>query len=82
MLLSDVCLDALLKNISAKIKFEIIVVDIETQEEIRDLVLDEYPQVKFYFLLVKNVGFAKALNSGIEHSSGRAILSLNPDIIV
>ena len=75
------CLDALLKNISAKIRFEIIVVDIETQEEIRDLVLDEYPQVKF-IPLVKNVGFAKALNSGIEHSSGRAILSLNPDIIV
>jgi N-acetylglucosaminyl-diphospho-decaprenol L-rhamnosyltransferase len=75
------CLDALFKNIGDEINFEVIVVDIETQEEIRDLVLDDYPQVKF-IPLVKNVGFAKALNKGIRNSRGNVILSLNPDIIV
>ncbi len=75
------CLDALFKNISDEISFEVIVVDIESQEEIRDLVLDNYPAVRF-IPLKENVGFAKALNKGIKNSCGEAILSLNPDIII
>ena len=75
------CLDALRKNISDKIKFEIIVVDSETQEEIRDLVSEDYKGIKFIPFVV-NVGFAKALNEGIRKARGEIILSLNPDIII
>ncbi|MBU2025892.1 MAG: glycosyltransferase family 2 protein [Patescibacteria group bacterium] len=75
------CLDALEKNIGREIKGEIIVVDSETQEEVRDLVLEDYPKVRF-IPFFRNVGFARALNKGIKSARGEMILALNPDIVV
>lgn len=79
--LLKLCLDALSKNISSSISFEIIVVDSEACEEVRDLVLDCYPQV-MYLPFRENIGFAKGLNEGLRHANGKALLSLNPDIII
>ena len=61
------CLDSLEKNISERIDYEIIVVDSETQEEIQDLILENYPQVKF-FPFKENLGLARGLNKGIKKS--------------
>jgi hypothetical protein len=75
------CLKALKEKISSRLKCEIIVVDIDAIEPIRDLVLDEFPEF-IYFPIDKNLGFAKSLNRGIKKSKADIILSLNPDIVI
>lgn len=75
------CLDSLNKNIDKNLDHEIIVVDIEMTEAIRDLVEIDYPSIK-YIGEKENVGFAKALNHGIRESNADIILSLNPDILI
>ncbi len=77
----NLCLAAIFKNIGQELSIEVIVVDGESGEEVRDLVLDNYPKVKF-IPLKENIGFAGALNRGIEEAKGETVLSLNPDVIV
>ena len=79
--LLKLCLAALDRNISETIRTETIVVDSDAHEEIRDLVLDNYPNVS-YVPFKENIGFAKGLNQGIKRAKGRVLLSLNPDIII
>ncbi|MBD3300260.1 MAG: glycosyltransferase [Candidatus Moranbacteria bacterium] len=75
------CLDSIYQNVSKDFPLEIIVVDIEATESIRDLAQIDYPHTK-YIPCQENVGFAKALNTGIKEARGEYIISLNPDIII
>jgi len=60
--------------------YEIIVVDLETDPETEDMILDRFKNIKF--LGVKdNLGYAKSVNLGIKKSSGDYVLILNPDIV-
>jgi len=79
--LLKLCLDSLVKNVSQELKTEVIVIENDAHEEIRDLVLDFGPSAT-YIPFEKNVGFARALNAGMRRAKGRAVLALNPDIIV
>lgn len=63
------------------IKFEIFVIDNNSQDKTVEMIKKEFPQVN---LIVNNynVGFAKANNQGIKKAKGKYILLLNPDMKV
>lgn len=75
------CLDSIINNNQQSIKqnnLEIIVVDNGSNDESREEIKKNYPQIK---LLVNqtNLGFGKANNQGIEKAQGEYILLLNTD---
>ena len=63
------------------ISMEVIVVDNHSADGSRDYLEETFRQVQFYWL-TENLGFAKACNLGLKHSTGEYILFLNPDTIV
>ncbi len=73
------CIRSLLKTIKS-CKYEIIVIDSESDGETKDEILENFPKVAF-FEYKKNLGYSKAVNEGIKKSSGKYLLILNPDII-
>jgi GT2 family glycosyltransferase len=74
------CLTSIFKE-TAKIKFEVIVIDNGSVDETVEMVAGDFPQVKIISNL-RNRGFAKANNQGIKQAQGRYILLLNPDTII
>jgi GT2 family glycosyltransferase len=60
---------------------EIFVVDNNSTDNSRELLLLQFPQVKFIWNSV-NIGFAKANNLALAQATGKYILFLNPDTIV
>lgn len=61
--------------------FEIILVDNDSKDDCRDMVLSKYSGVRF-LSLDYNAGFARANNAGIAIASGDFILLLNTDTII
>jgi GT2 family glycosyltransferase len=61
--------------------YEIIVVDNASGDDCERTMREEYPEV-VVIASEHNLGFAKANNLGFRHSSGEALLCLNPDTIV
>lgn len=74
------CLDSLLVE-KAKKDFAIIVVDNHSTDGSRELVQDEYPQVRL-ICFEENTGFCKAVNAGIEASRTDFVILLNNDTTV
>lgn len=74
----------LLENLKAvfksngNFKFEVFVVDNNSQDGSAEMVKNEFPQVKL-IANSKNLGFACANNQAIKISKGEFILLLNPD---
>lgn len=62
------------------ITFEVIVVDNASSDMSVEMVKTEFPQVNVIANNI-NFGFAFGVNQGIDHSNGKFILILNPDII-
>jgi len=60
---------------------EIIIVDNNSKDGIKDNLPSKFPRVKFIFNN-ENLGFAKACNQGSKISSGDYILFLNPDTVL
>ena len=60
---------------------EIIIVDNNSKDGIKDHLPSKFPRVKFIFNN-ENLGFAKACNQGSKISSGDYILFLNPDTVL
>ena len=76
------CIDYIKKDFSLeKSKYEIIVVDSETDERTEMMMREEYPEVVF-FSFEKNVGFRVLVERGIEKSSGDYVMIFNHDIII
>ena len=63
------------------IGFEVIIVDNDSQDNSRAIVLSQYPEVK-WFEMGYNAGFSRANNLGIDHATGRNILLLNSDTLL
>jgi GT2 family glycosyltransferase len=63
------------------ISFEIIVVDNDSKDDSKELVLATYPQVR-WIEMGYNSGFARANNEGIKQSNGRVVLLLNSDTLI
>ena len=60
---------------------EIIVVDNDSEDNIREMIEKKYPQVRF-IQSGKNIGFAGGNNVGIRAAFGKYVLIMNPDIFV
>ncbi|MFC1481937.1 glycosyltransferase [Candidatus Neomarinimicrobiota bacterium] len=60
---------------------ELILIDNHSHDGTPDMVRELYPQVKM-IVNDQNLGFASALNQGLNISTGDYMLSLNPDTIV
>ena len=73
------CLSSLKRILSANFKHEILVVDIASIPETRNVV-KEFPEVKIA-AFKENIGYTKGVNEGIKASSGDYVLALNPDIV-
>ena len=64
-----------------EIPVEVVVVDTNSTDGSAAAGEEAVPQVKVHRMR-KNVGFGRAANAGLEHTSGRFILVLNPDVMV
>lgn len=71
------CLDSIFSSHS-KVKYEVILVDNASQDETVATVRNFYPDVHIVENKT-NLGFARAVNIGYRRSSGKYIMSLNPD---
>jgi GT2 family glycosyltransferase len=71
------CLSTLYGNIRGA-EFEVIVVDNGSFDSCREVILEEYPDVR-YLQSNENLGFAKANNFGAKRAKGEYLLFLNPD---
>lgn len=73
------CLTSLKRALTPNFKHEIIVVDIASSPETRNVV-KEFPESKLVFFK-ENIGYTRGVNEGIKASVGNYILILNPDIV-
>jgi len=78
--LLDDCLKSI-KNSTANIQYEIIVIDNDSSDDSVQMIKQHYPQVH---LIANNTnrGFAAANNQGMEVSKGRYVLLQNSDTVV
>ena len=74
------CLCSVIKACS-NIDAEIMVVDNNSTDGSKELLLPKFPSVNFTWNAV-NLGFAKANNQALVKATGEYILFLNPDTIV
>jgi GT2 family glycosyltransferase len=74
------CLKTISDTVSQDFKKEIIVVDIASSVETRN-VASEFSGVKVIPFRA-NIGYTKGVNEGIKNSLGDAYLILNPDVII
>jgi GT2 family glycosyltransferase len=61
-----------------RITFEILVLDNASFDGCGEMIRKEFPAVRF-IQSQENLGFARGNNLGVEHSTGRMLLFLNPD---
>jgi GT2 family glycosyltransferase len=71
------CLQSVYQHCSGT-PFEVVVVDNASYDGCSEMLTREFPRVT-YVQSEANVGFARANNFGVDHSSGRNLLFLNPD---
>lgn len=74
------CLGSLSRVLKPDFKKEIIVIDVASSMGTRNVVNEEFPEVKLV-AFKDNVGFTKGVNEGIKKSQGDFILLLNADLI-
>jgi hypothetical protein len=63
------------------ISFEVIVVDNQSNDGSREIVLRAFPGVKWIDMSY-NAGFARANNAGIRQAAGESVLLLNADTLI
>jgi GT2 family glycosyltransferase len=74
------CISSLWNN-SAAVSIEVIVVDNESNDDSKKLILSSFPQTK-WMDAGYNSGFARGNNLGIRNSYGEYVLLLNPDSFI
>jgi len=62
------------------LQYEIIVVDNDSRDNSRQLLITQYPFIK-WIAMSYNAGFARANNEGIRLAKGNVVLLLNPDTL-
>lgn len=70
-----------IRLVGPKLKYEAIVVDNASRDGSVNMVRENFPEVRL-FAETRNRGLAHANNLGLQASTGRHILLLNPDIAV
>ncbi len=66
---------------TTQIPFEVIVVDNDSRDNCRELIMPDFPAVR-WIGMTYNAGFARANNEGIRQSAGNVVLLLNSDTLV
>ena len=74
------CLKSIQENIG-QLDYEIIVADSQSEKKTKDLIEEEFSQVKL-IPFSKNVGYAKLVNEGIKIARGNYLFIINHDIII
>ncbi|HXB34593.1 MAG TPA: glycosyltransferase family 2 protein [Puia sp.] len=74
------CLETIYRETTG-ISFEVILVDNDSGDNSKDLVLKAFPDVR-WIGMGYNAGFARGNNEGIRQSRGEAVLLLNPDTLI
>ena len=74
------CLESIYKQTN-QYSFEIILVDNDSKDDCKEIVLQHYPSVIF-LSMDYNAGFAMANNTGIQIAKGEFFLLLNTDTII
>jgi len=75
------CIDSIANTISKNLMYEIIVVDNCSNDNSREHVISNYPDIN-WIQKNENDGFGRANNIGIKQSTGEYILLLNSDMVV
>ncbi len=73
------CLSSLKRVLSADFKYEIVVIDIASSPETKN-VIKEFTGIKL-LTFKNNIGYTRGVNEGIKASSGDYVLILNPDVV-
>lgn len=76
----NACLNSLITHLST-IKYQIIIVDNNSQDNTVQLIQENFPQVSL-LLNNRNLGFAKANNQAIRTADGEYLLMINDDTLV
>lgn len=74
------CLQSIYDTIE-DLKLEVFVIDNASSDDSIDMVRSEFPDV-YLVENIRNLGFAKANNQGINLSTGRHVFLLNPDTLL
>ena len=74
------CLESIYQQ-TKNYSFEIILVDNDSKDDCKEIILKSYPSVIF-LQMEYNAGFARANNAGIKIAKGEFILLLNTDTII
>jgi len=72
------CLDSIVLGFSKGENYEVLVIDNNSKDQ-SIAMAEGSPQKAQFFVMKKNLGFAKANNVGIRQASGDYIILLNPD---
>lgn len=76
-----ICLKSIKDSLKDKdINYELIVVDSETEEETRDMMEENFPDLKF-FPHKRNMGVPGLYNAGVRASQGKYIAVFNGDMV-
>jgi len=75
------CLNSIYENTGQTLKYEIFVVDNNSQDQTLKMLQENYPEVRTLDN-TENLGFAKANNQALRLTSGRYLLLLNSDTFV
>ena len=72
------CIESIYKHTSKSLRYEILVIDNNSNDGSIDAIKSQFSKVKIY-QNTENIGFSKAVNQGAETAIGKYIFILNPD---
>ena len=72
------CIESIYKHTSKSLRYEILVIDNNSNDGSIDAIKSQFSKVKIYEN-TENIGFSKAVNQGAETAIGKYIFILNPD---
>ena len=72
------CIESIYKHTSKSLRYEILVIDNNSNDGSIDAIKSQFSDVKIYEN-TENIGFSKAVNQGAETAIGKYIFILNPD---
>ena len=72
------CIESIYKHTSKSLRYEILVIDNNSNDGSIDAIKSQFSEVKTYEN-TENIGFSKAVNQGAETAIGKYIFILNPD---
>jgi GT2 family glycosyltransferase len=78
--LLKLCINSFKENLT-DLSYEIIVADSETEEDVRDLMREDFPKIKF-IANKKNVGYGFLFNQLLKKAQGDFYFVVNADIII